>query len=312
MKKLIKSTLTAGLMLGVAFSAASSSAQETEPANVLGGRADTYKNLESNSLEHLSSPTKIESVARGALSNQNAPTELWRILEHGEKVECLSCVPVVAELLYHEHAKSREISAWWLRRRIFGVFGPGQVYAQTVDKLQDTGAPEHQRAYAAEALGEFLSPSGIKFVATSAIDDPSPMVRAASVNALRRLNNEGPNGEVAVAMGDDAEDVRMAALDAASRIHVFTGVDSVAERLGDESPRVRMRASLVLGQMRARDAVASLSALLRNDADPEVRKAAAAALGEIGDLDGRAALEEAQNDSDSLVRDAARIALRRI
>ncbi len=32
-------------------------------------------------------------------------------------------------------AQTREIAAWWLRRRIFGVFGPGQVYQQTINTL---------------------------------------------------------------------------------------------------------------------------------------------------------------------------------
>ena len=40
--------------------------------------------------------------------------------------------PSVEKLLYDANAKNREISAWWLRRRIFGVFGPGEVYERMV------------------------------------------------------------------------------------------------------------------------------------------------------------------------------------
>ncbi len=37
-------------------------------------------------------------------------------LEHGEKVECIECIPTVSQLLYNSNARNREISAWWLRR----------------------------------------------------------------------------------------------------------------------------------------------------------------------------------------------------
>ena len=68
------------------------------------------------------------------------PTLIWETLEHGEKVECLDCIPVVAPLLYDSNAKNREIAAWWLRRRIFGVFGPGEVYEQTRPDAPDATA----------------------------------------------------------------------------------------------------------------------------------------------------------------------------
>ena len=50
---------------------------------------------------------------------------------------------------------SREIAAWWLRRRMVGVFGPGEVYSQTVQTLQTDPDPV-RRSYAANALGEFF------------------------------------------------------------------------------------------------------------------------------------------------------------
>ena len=73
-----------------------------------------------------------------------APTRIWKVLEHGEKLECLGCIPLVTKLLYSPTAKNREISAWWLRRRIFGVFGPGQVYSQVL-KVLESGAETEER-----------------------------------------------------------------------------------------------------------------------------------------------------------------------
>ena len=97
------------------------------------GRATVYQQMDQAQLETLTTPGYLLNVAKGGF----APTEIWRALEHGEKVECLDCIPVVSKLLYDDNAKTREISAWWLRRRIFGVFGPDQVYSHTVAMLDD-------------------------------------------------------------------------------------------------------------------------------------------------------------------------------
>src|SRR5689334_2038962 len=134
------------------------SAQEVDPElsadlRAHAGRAVAYEQLDRASLETVTTPERLLRVAQGGY----APTEIWRALEHGEKVECLSCIPVVSKLLFDDEAKTREISAWWLRRRVFGVFGPGQIYSQIVATVNDPNAPEKRRAYAADALGEFLS-----------------------------------------------------------------------------------------------------------------------------------------------------------
>ncbi len=96
----------------------------------------SYANLPADQIEELTTVDQLKGVAGGNV----APTEIWRRLEHGEKVECLDCIPVVSKLIYDKNAKTREIAAWWLRRRIFGVFGPGQVYQQTVQTVTDQGA----------------------------------------------------------------------------------------------------------------------------------------------------------------------------
>ena len=109
------------------------------------GRAKVYTQLAPESLESLSTPDAIKAVSMPNV----APSRIWRTLEHGERVECLDCIPYVAKLLYDGHPKTREIGAWWLRRRIFGVFGPDGVYAQVVQTLGDPTASEGERAYAA-------------------------------------------------------------------------------------------------------------------------------------------------------------------
>jgi len=245
--------------------------------------------------------------------DSTAPTEIWRTLEHGERVECLGCIPSVAKLLYSSNRKTREIGAWWLRRRIFGVFGTGQVYEQTLQTVQKDGS-EQRRAYAAEALGEFLLASGIPVVAKAATQDSSTMVRVAAVRALDRLNNQGPGGELASAISDPAVDVRMAALEAAVHVHVFTRIDAVVGRLSDNDADVRRRAAEALGNMRATDAVIGLIAITAPDREPDarVRTAAVAALGRIADPSAKEALQAAEGDPNALVRSMATIALRRM
>jgi len=303
---LIGSLIAGTVTLFTALGMAADTAADTRHS----GRATVYKNLHPESLEQLTTPERIKAITTGSF----APTEVWRALEHGEKVECLDCIPYVSKLLYDDNAKNREISAWWLRRRIFGVFGPSEVYAQTVATLTDPSATEFRRAYAAEALGEFLSVSGVKFVAKALGSDPSAKVRKSSALALERLNSQGPNGELGLALGDPDEDVRMAALRASARINVFTGLDKLVLLISDPSARVRKRAAENLGVMRASDAVVGLAALTSPDTekDAQVRAAAVASLGRIADTQSKPAVENALKDPNQFVRDAARISLRRL
>jgi HEAT repeat protein len=277
--------------------------------SVHAGRAAVYEQLPENSLEHVSTPDSIMAVTLG----NTAPTEIWRTLEHAERVECLGCIPAVSKMLYSNNKKTREISAWWLRRRIFGVFGAGQIYPTLLDTISKDGS-EQRRAYAAEALGEFLLASGVPAVAKAATADASPVVRLSAVHALDRLNTQGPNGELATAIGDEAADVRLAAIEAAVHVHVFTGVDAVVARLSDTDADVRRRAAEALGSMAATDAVVGLIAITSpdNEKDARVRTAAVAALGRIADPSAKDAVEAAQSDSDPFVVSMARIALRRL
>ncbi len=296
-------------------------ADENDPGRVYEGRATVYRELEPESLESLSTPDAIKSVSMENV----APSRIWRILEHGERVECLDCIPQVAKLLYAGHPKTREIGAWWLRRRIFGVMGPGEVYSQVVQTVGDPTVPEGQRAYAAEALGEFLTYAGLQPLADAAVTDDSPRVRLAAVRGLGRMGHEGPQGELGIALGDENDDVQLAALDAIKGLHSFSGLDAVIGALGDDSPAVRSRAAQVVGVIYRgavdQGLVDTLVGLTspENESNASVRLAAVSALGALGavglgDAEGavKDALEAAESDPDSRVQDAARIALRRI
>ena len=299
LSSLFKSTVALGVLL------LASGASAGEP-NVTTGRAQVYKQLQPESLEALSTPDEI----KGLIASNVPPTRIWKVLEHGEKLECLACVPVVSKLLYNSNSKTREISAWWLRRRIFGVFGPGQVYQQTLQTLANPEESELRRVYAANALGEFLSLSGVPALSQAITSDSSALVRVAAVAGLERLNSSGQSGELTLALGDAEEQVRLTALHAATRINTFQDVEAVVALISDSSSLVRRRAAETLGVMKSEDAVLGLIALASADqeSDAGVRAAAVWALGQIGSSEARDAILAAQDDSDPSVRSAATVA----
>ncbi|MGH7295468.1 MAG: HEAT repeat domain-containing protein, partial [Polyangiaceae bacterium] len=208
--------LAMGCFLTVAATFASTDASSAAPPRQVtptgGGVAGVYGPQTSNGSEFLSTTDSIKSAAISG-----SPTLIWETLEHGEKIECLDCIPLVSPLLYSSNAKNREIAAWWLRRRIFGVFGQGEVYQQTLQALQSDSDPV-KRSYAAYALGEFLAAPGIDACATAVVSDGDPRVRAAAASALGRLNDDG-GGALGAALNDSDATVKLAALASAGRVN---------------------------------------------------------------------------------------------
>ena len=269
-----------------------------------GGVAAVYgSNIPPDQIEFLSSGDRII-----ASTSSGSPSLIWETLEHGERVECISCIPAVAPLLYDADPHTCEIAAWWLRRRMFGVFGPGEVYQQTLGTLASDPSPA-RRADAAYAIGEFLESAGVAAEATAIANDADPTVRAAAAAGLGRLNDEG-SGALSKALADTDSRVKLAGLGSAGRVNTFSDIGSVSALLGDGDAQVRRRAAEVLDQMHAKDSVGALVAMAQNDPDANARGAACHALGTIGDASAKTALTAiAANDSDSLVRDLAQMAL---
>lgn len=273
--------------------------------NIAGTQA-IYGNIPPDQIERLSTGDRIKSAAASG-----SMMAIWETLEHGERVECIDCIPSVEPLMYDPTPRTREIAAWWLRRRVFGVWGPGEVYERTVQTLAGDPNPT-RRAYAAEALGEFLADPGVDAVSAAIEKDSDPNVRAAAAKALGRLNSDG-NGALSRALADVDPRVKVAALRSAGRINAFADIGAVTRLTADGDASVRRGAAELIGGLRAKDGVDGLLAIAKTDPDANVRNAACHALGALHDARARGVLEEvSRTDADPLVRDQAAIALRRL
>lgn len=250
------------------------------------------------SKEEIATPEAIQDVAL-----RGAPIAVWETLEHGEQLECLDCIAYVKPLLFDKDARVREISAWWLRRRLFGY----AEVALEMRKVVETDADPSRRAAAANALGEFMDPGGTKFL-IKASTDTAAAVRIAALKGLQRINDAEGAPAVGVALADGDVAVRKTALEVATHIAGFKDVAGVARLISDPDAAVRARAADALGFFGNKGSVAGLAALAVTDADEDVRIDAVNALGEIGDAAGKSAVDKALNDASPRVRDAARVA----
>jgi hypothetical protein len=236
-----------------------------------------------------------------------SPGALTAMLEYGERVECLECIPLLeTKLLESGDAEVREMAAWWLRRRPFG-YGRAAVRMRAV--LIDDPDPV-RRSRAAEALGEFLDVSGLPALSQAVAEDGAPEVRLAGVRALGRLNARSGHAALAQAFTDDDARVRRAALDQVLKLNFWRDADAVIARLDDEDASVRQRAAQLAGELKAEAAVDRLEQVLRDDEAAAVRQAAAWALGRIGGSAAQAALRDAsERESDPRVEDALAVAV---
>ncbi|MFW6067659.1 MAG: HEAT repeat domain-containing protein [Myxococcota bacterium] len=235
------------------------------------------------------------------------PTALMGMLEYGERLECYECVPLLVErILESNDPRVREFSAWWLRRRLFAV---GRVLTHMRNVLANDADPV-RRGRAAEALGELLVPGALEPLADAVQNDEAAVVRASAVRALGRLNHPAGAGAIADAMADPEVEVRRAALGTVLRVNFFREQEALVDGLGDPDTAVRKQSARLVGELEVVEAVPALVALLEGDEDRDVRQAAAWALGRIGGGEAREALLEAQqSETESLVRDAVRVAL---
>jgi HEAT repeat protein len=145
-----------------------------------------------------------------------------------------------------------------------------------------------------------------------ALRDATGGVRANSAWALGRLEAGKALGQIRDMFRDDDQRVREAAVIASGRMDDSTSSIPALIRVvrQDSSPQVRRAAAWALGQLESREAIEALTGVLTQDTDARVREMAAWALGQV---EGRSAIgglsTAARRDADDRVRETATWAL---
>jgi HEAT repeat protein len=228
-------------------------------------------------------------------------------IERAEKLPCSSCIDLVQPLIDHDSARVRDVAAWWLAKRAVRSRVRDEMFTRLT--AGDTTSARN----AAEVLGRFMHPDAL-LPLEAAIHDGSlgPDARVAAATAIGTIG--APDGKAILegALTSEAAPVRAAA--AAALRHIRGNVDAVAlvPLLSDGDDAVVQQSALTSGAMREPAAVGALADVVSDVShDVGTRKAAAWALGKIGDRSARDVLEAvADGDPDMLVRGAARVALR--
>ena len=177
-------------------------------------------------------------------------------------------------------------------------------------------ADEGVREAAAHALAELGLTTAEAFAGAvrpllqALAEDPSAAVRLAAVAGLSDLGNDSAADGLEMALIEDPDaEVREASAGVLGEFLVDGSLPELLQaREEDESPGVRAGAAEALDNYH----LAQLAKALQESGHGDVRAAAAQLLGERGDPGVIPELIEALNDSEAIVRDAARTALEQL
>ncbi|HEY7954314.1 MAG TPA: HEAT repeat domain-containing protein [Polyangia bacterium] len=233
-------------------------------------------------------------------------------LERAEKLACMSCVKPVLGLVDSPSYRVREAAGWWLTKR--GV--RDQVISQMEARL--TASDPVAARNAADVLGgmrDYNTLSALSAYLAKPLDEASGI---AAARAIGQIGHPLGLAALQVAFASPLAGVRAASLAAVRELRAKPGEKAVTSAqpllplFGDADVNVRRQAVMTAGFVEDRAAVGALSTLLTGDSSPLVRKAAAWALGQIGDAGAATALQAATSDTDPLVRSVASAALGRL
>lgn len=248
--------------------------------------------------------TSSHAGIRAAIAT-DSPEAIAGELENAEFLVCGGCIETVMALLDHPEYAVREVAAWWFTRR------PAQEKELAERSIAaQYGSDSIAARNGADILGAFERSSAIPALANAVVrTDLSVEARAAAAKALGLIAHRDANPALSLAMQDTDATVRAAAVHSWLNIRRQQGAAPVVALVGDTNTDVRRGAAAIIGEFREASARTELEARLASDSDTLVRRNAAWALGRIGDPASRQVLEAARYDESGLVRSVARAAL---
>jgi HEAT repeat protein len=156
------------------------------------------------------------------------------------------------------------------------------------------------RAAAAAGLAERGEESAVPLLASRLAQDKDKFVRKTAAYALGGFHGRERTSALVAAIKDKDMEVRGAVAVSLGDHPDAEAVPALSAALSDKSAFIRAQAAHALGVngQGASQTVPNLIGLLAKDEDAEVRRCAAAALGQIGDRSALPALERARHDRD--------------
>jgi HEAT repeat protein len=226
-------------------------------------------------------------------------------VERAESLICDECIQTITGLTEDPRFAVREVAAWWFARRpalrdmLVTQFAGDLPHGDTI-KVRN----------AADLLGRTRTFTALpQLRAAIHRTDLGPEARLAVVRAAGFMAHTGGNEVLTTAMADTDPGVRAAAVTAWRDMLDQKSAQPVIALLGDRDANVRAQAAGVVGGMTEQGARGLLEAMVVGDPDPVVRRNAAWALGQLGNVGSRTALLRATSDKSGLVRGVAKAAL---
>jgi HEAT repeat protein/beta-lactamase regulating signal transducer with metallopeptidase domain len=252
----------------------------------------------------LEDPRAIEALSRALRSDESVEVRRMAAWALGE-IEDARAVPALSEALRSDKDDEvRRMSAWAL----------GEIESATAVEalgaaLRDA-SPEVRKT-AVWALGEIESPNGVQHLIPF-LEDESVEIRSQAAWALGEIESPRAVAALSAAIDDREPKVREMIVWALGEIEDASAVEGLTKALADANVGVRRKAAWAIGELELSGEAPRALIDATRDQDREVRKAAAHALGEIGDPAAVPALAALARGTDAAVRYVAVHALMEI
>jgi HEAT repeat protein len=226
-------------------------------------------------------------------------------VEKTESLICNECIQLVTNLTEDNRYAVREVAAWWFAKR------PQLQEAMAASFQSDLTSSDSIRVRnAADFLGVTKTYTSLPALRTAIHHGGlTSEAKLALVHAAGVMAHVSGNEVLTTAMTDGDPAVRAAAIVAWRDVLSQQGAGPVVALLHDSNAEVRMKAATTVGGMNEVNAHTTLEAMVVTDVDPSVRRAAAWALGQLGQADSRQALITASSDKSGLVSGVAKASL---